>query len=361
MLGHLTVRDFRNLASLDVAFPPEGVVILGANGQGKTNLLEAIYYLVLFRSFRGARDAELVRFGEAGFFVAGEITDATHPTASGHRLTAGYEVQGKRKKVMVDGNKPERLAEAVGQITAVVFAPTDRILVAGGPSERRRWLDVLLSLTVHGYLERLAAYRLALRHRNAALRQGSWEAAWAYDAPLVQTGAFLLTARLAWIEAHGSRYAQLLDALGEQGLAVMRYHASRHVTPEGLGEALARHRVRDRERRGTGVGPHRDDLVLMLGGHHLRTYGSAGQQRTAAIALRLLEAEALTAARGHAPVGLFDDVFVELDQDRQARLLDLLRNALPGQSIVVAPRESEVPATLFDRPRWALAKGRLDG
>jgi DNA replication and repair protein RecF len=107
------------------------------------------------------------------------------------------------------------------------------------------------------------------------------------------------------------------------------------------------------------VGPHRDDLRLSLGGRHLRTFGSAGQQRTAAIALRVLEAETLAAARGRTPIALYDDVFAELDEARQTRLLELIRAVLPGQAIVAAPRDAEVPAALFDRPRWQMREGRI--
>ncbi len=108
------------------------------------------------------------------------------------------------------------------------------------------------------------------------------------------------------------------------------------------------------------MGPHRDDLDLSLGDHSLRTYGSAGQQRTAAIALRLIEAEALAEATGQLPIGLYDDVFVELDDARQANLLTLIRDTLPGQAIVAAPRDSEVPPELFERPRWTMRGGKLE-
>ena len=117
---------------------------------------------------------------------------------------------------------------------------------------------------------------------------------------------------------------------------------------------------RDLRHGATTVGPHRDDLRLSLAGRDLRTYGSAGQQRTAAIALRVLEAETLAAARGRTPIGLYDDVFAELDEGRQARVLDLIRSVLPGQAIVAAPRDAEVPAALFDRPRWQMAGGQIE-
>jgi len=161
----LTVRNFRNLASLDLELPPKGVVILGDNGQGKTNLLEAIYYLVLFRSLRGAKDRELVRFGEEGFFVGGKAAGGAF------EVRAGYESAGRRKKISLDGNAVARISDAVGKILAVSFAPSDRVIVAGPASGRRRYLDVLLSLAEPGYLAWLSEQRAALKQRNAALRR----------------------------------------------------------------------------------------------------------------------------------------------------------------------------------------------
>jgi DNA replication and repair protein RecF len=353
-LTQLTVRNFRNLASLDVELPPEGAVIIGGNGEGKTNLLEAMYYLVLFKSFRGARDRELVRFGEAGFFVAG---------VAGQRMTAGYEVAGRRKKVTVSGQEVSRLADAVGTATGVVFSPHDREIIDAGPSARRRYLDILLSLSVAGYLTQLTRMRSALRQRNAALRRGRPDEAQAFDDPFAVAGSAVSEARRHWTARWARRYAELCGALGESGNAEMHYVAH-HGSDEGvtaLREALADTLERDHRRMMTTVGPHRDDLALRLAGRDLRTFGSAGQQRTAAIALRLLEAEALTAARQATPIALYDDVFAELDGDRQSRLLELIRETLPGQAILTAPREAEVPAALLTLPRWKMRGGRLEG
>ncbi len=351
-LARLTVRNFRNLAALDLAVPARGAVIIGENGQGKTNLLEAIYYLVLFRSFRGATDRELVRFGEHGFFLA-----ATAEGAGDARVTAGYDAPTRKKKVTRDGVEVPRLADAVGTIVAVVLSPADRALVAGAPAERRRYLDVLLALSEPGYLDRLSAYRAALRQRNAALRAGRGEAAWAFDEPLAASGSRIVSARAAWVAGHAERFGALSAALGERGQAQISYRGA--PGNDVLAADLRAARERDLRRGTTTVGPHRDDLRLVLDGRETRHFGSAGQQRTAAIALRLLEAETLRAHRGASPLALFDDVFAELDEDRQARLLALIRETLPGQAIVTAPRDQEVPAALFDRPRWQMREGRI--
>lgn len=353
-LSELTIRNFRNLASLDAALPSDGVVILGDNGQGKTNLLEAVYYLVLFRSLRGAKDRELVRFGQEGFFVAG---------TGGRRVTAGYQVAGRRKKVTVDGAEAKKLSEAVGVVAAVAFAPADRDIVAGGPARRRRYLDVLLSLGEAGYLNELTAMRNALRQRNAALRRGRAEEAVPFDSPFARAAAAVAETRRRWVWERRDRYVELCRALGETGNADIGYH-ERHreegVDAFHLERALGATLDRDLRRGMTTVGPHRDDLTLTLNERDLRTYGSGGQQRTAATALRLLEAETLRETTGSAPIALYDDVFAELDAVRQARLLDLIRETLAGQAIIAAPRESEVPPELLDRPRWRMERGRLE-
>ncbi len=363
-LSGLTVRNFRNLASLDLELPTSGIVILGDNGQGKTNLLEAIYYLVLFRSLRGARDQELVRFGEAGFFV-GAQTDgrAGGPAgATGCRVGAGYEVANRRKKVTTDGAAVTRLSDAVGRILAVPFSPGDRGIVSGPASGRRRYLDVLLSLAEPGYLGRLTALRAALKQRNAALRRGRGDEAQAFDGPVAEAAAWVVQARARWVDQWGGRLGALTGALGERAEVHVRYRTQRPPTADPrsqMADLLGAHLARDLRRGVTTVGPHRDDLELSLDGRELRTYGSAGQQRTAAIALRLVEGETLRAAGGTAPIALYDDVFAELDEDRQGRLLQLIHDTLPGQAIVAAPRESEVPASLLDRPRWRVKGGRI--
>jgi DNA replication and repair protein RecF len=353
-ISSLTVRDFRNIASLDVEFPDDGAVIIGANGQGKTNLLEAIYYLVLFRSLRGAADRELVRFGNPGFFIAG---------VAEHRVTAGYEASSRRKKVTVDGQAADKLGAAVGNMLAVSFSPADRVIVSGGPSTRRRFLDVLLSLSDRGYMTQLIKMRAALKQRNAALRRGDGGSARAFDGPMVSAAGSVAKARMEWVSRWHERFQALCGELGERTEPGLAYHGYGWAPDGGEAELermLAVHLDRDLRHGVTTLGPHRDDLRITLGGRELRTYGSSGQQRTAAVALRLLEAESMTEATGRVPIALYDDVFAELDEGRQAQLLALIHCTLPGQSFLTAPRESEVPRELFDRPRWTMTAGRLD-
>src|SRR5215469_13704496 len=186
-LRALEVRDFRNLTHVVVTLPPDGIVIVGDNGHGKTNLLEAIAYLHLLRSVRGARDVDVVRFGATGFSVrgvsttnAGSDADADLEVSSGpnelrtvpdaHMITVGFERASRRKRATVDGVVPERLSDALGSIPSVTFSPVDVDLVRGAPIGRRRYLDVVLATTSKRYLAALQSYRGALVRRNAALR-----------------------------------------------------------------------------------------------------------------------------------------------------------------------------------------------
>jgi DNA replication and repair protein RecF len=352
-LDKLTVRNFRNIISLDCEFPAEGVVLIGENGQGKTSLLEAIFYLVLFRSLRGARDRELVRFGSDGFFIAGEV---------GQRLQAGYEVSGQRKRVTIDGEPVTRLGNAVGQFTAVPLAPSDRQFVTEGPGERRKFLDVLLSLGDKQYLRRLTELKAVLRQRNAALRMGKGDEAEVFDGPFAQAAEYVTGVRREWVESWRARYGEICENLGERTESTIEYSPRRDSpeTQETIRAELAVSLDRDLSTGSTGHGPHRHDLRILLAGKDLRNYGSGGQQRTAAIALRMLEAEVLTERTGERPVTMYDDIFAELDAKRQGNLLEMIQGLEKSQVIVTAPRDSEVPAGMFDRPRWTINGGKIE-
>jgi DNA replication and repair protein RecF len=361
-LDMLSIRDFRNLARADLQFPPEGVVVIGDNGQGKTNLLEAIYYFQLLRSVRGARDTDLIRFGASAFHI-----HATVATRGEHELSAAFG-QG-RKKVVVDGAEAKRLSGALGSLPAIVISPRDVALVSGAPSERRRFLDVALALTSPRYLAALQQYRGALTRRNAALRgvarglqSDASVAVW--EPALAENGAVLLRERLAWMDRYQPEFTRLTIAIGEPEAMTMRYVTSitnpRDAAQE-LSDTLARKRTLDIRRGLTHTGPHRDDIALQIGGHDMRTFGSGGQQRTAAITLRLLEAETLRAHSGSEPLLLLDDPFAELDGRRSAHILTLLRESVTGQTILTVPRSGDIPSDLSSLARWHIRDGVVNG
>ena len=362
-LHRLLVQDFRNLARVELEPPAQGLVLVGENGHGKTNLLEAIYYLQLLRSMRGARDQDVVRFGAAGFHVAARVAGAG---GAEHDIGVGFARQGKRKRARRDGAEPPRLSDALGALPAVIFSPADVALVSGAPAERRRYLDVLLALTSRRYLLSLQAYRGALVRRNAALRdvarQGGGDARVSvWEPPLAEHGAVLWEARVAWAREAAAEFESLCAAIGERSPVRLRYATA--LQPGGrdvagvLADALAEKRGLDLRRGLTHAGPHRDDLELTLDGRELRLFGSAGQQRTAAIALRMLEAATLQRHVGASPLFLLDDPFAELDVRRSHHVLELLGQAGMGQTFLTVPRASDIPSELTRLTRMTITHG----
>jgi DNA replication and repair protein RecF len=355
-LRHLVARGFRNLADLDCSIPHPGVALLGANAQGKTNFLEAVYYPVLFRSFRGAPDQDVAGFGTPGFHVEAAVEDCAVAT-----LAAGYLAGVRRKRILLDGSEPERLTEAVGRWLAVVFLPGDVELAAGPAALRRLYLDRLLSLADRGYLRALARYRTALAQRNSALRQDRPDLAWAFDAPLAAAGAEIVAARERWARNAADRFAAEFDCIGERGRAGVSYRGAPELADPGAWvQALGEARAMDRARRASTVGPHRDDLRLEIGGRTVREYGSTGQQRSAAVALKLLELATLREARETEPALLLDDVFAELDDERRQRLAVRLIGPEDRQVILTAPRSEELPRAL-GLEVWSVTDGRVNG
>ena len=312
----------------------------------------------VLRSARGARDQDLVRFGARGFFVS--TSAATNDV---HEMSVGFEAAGKKKRVTQDGSVSARLSDAFGSLPAVMFSPRDIQLIAGGPADRRRFLDLVLALSSRRYLTALQNYRAALTRRNAALREaartGDDSAVSVWEPALAQHGATLLCERAKWVGEVRDEFARLTAAIGEMGEARMSYAsaAAKESDPAAaLADAFERQRRHDIRRGITHSGPHRDDLTLSLDGRELRVFGSAGQQRTAAIALRMLEGATLRQSRGISPLLLLDDPFAELDVHRSARILGLLRGAGLGQTVLVVPRESDIPPELLE-----LARRRISG
>ncbi|HET8649592.1 MAG TPA: DNA replication and repair protein RecF [Gemmatimonadales bacterium] len=354
-LTRLVARGFRNLADVECELPAAGVALLGANGQGKTNLLEAIYYPVLFRSLRGASDAEVIGFGGPGFQVKATVELDDRSTA----LTTTVSSGARRKRITVDGEEQRRLTDAVGIWMAVAFLPSDVALAGGPATERRHYLDRMLSLADHRYLTSLSRYRAALAQRNSGLRQDRPDLAAMFDRPLATAGAQIVAARLAWLERASSQFAEELSWLGDTTDAELRYHGHADLAdPSAWPAALEAAAQRDRSRGMTTVGPHRDDLRLLIAGRAVREFGSTGQQRSAAVALKLIEIATLRQSRGTEPALLLDDVFAELDRNRQERLAERLLSP-SRQTVLTAPRRDELPPSLAV-PVWTVCRGVIE-
>lgn len=378
VLRELQLRHFRNLGVQELHFPPEGVAVVGDNAQGKTNLLEAVYYLESFRSFRGAADRELAAFSEDVFYLRGSVDGSARTT-----VAAGFDCKRKSKKVTVDGNEALRLSAALGSLGAVVFSPADVQLVNDGPGVRRRFLDIVLSLNRPGYVDALLEYRKWLAQRNAALRSTSggagshsqdWVRAW--DSGLVEAGASVTCMRQAWTSEWAGSFAEYYGAISDGEPAAMSYRpnlgngaATDDASPPLSDEAAMRDNFRvrldeswesDLRRGATSAGPHRDELLFTVGvcgrSLPLRGFGSGGQRRTAALALRLTEAATIRRQRGAEPILLLDDAFAELDTGRSGRVMALLGEKAMGQVIMTVPKQSDVRL-----PGRALEQWRIHG
>ncbi len=380
-LARISLRNFRNFENEVIELPQEGAALIGANGQGKTNLLEAIYYLEIFRSFRGARDDQLVNFGAEYFRVEAHVACVDDGEGGeAVEVAAGYVRDGRRKKVTINGGEAARMAEGIGRIGAIIFTASDVEMVAGGPGARRRFLDIALSLVEPSYLADLQRYRQILTQRNELLRErGDASSLAAWNDGLVAVGSRIMQARARWISDARPRFSRHCEAISGGEEAAMEYAPSvsmingeqadgskptREEWESAFREQLDRLRERERRRGVTVVGPHRDDLRLGLLGRRdqlsLRAFGSAGQQRTAAIALRMVEAETWRESRGRRPIVMLDDVFAELDPQRATRMFEMLSSQEWGQVIVTSPKPDDYALMGGRLSEYRIERGRVN-
>ena len=315
---------------MEVVFHPQLNLFLGANAQGKTNILEALYCLSTTRSFRAASDEEMIQFGQE----AGAIEGLLQREEGQEQIRLELRRE-KNKALLVNGKKQKKLSSLLGRLPAVVFSPDDLFLVKGAPGLRRRYLDVTILQMDQGYLGHFQQYERALKQRNSLLRQkapGSETQLKIWDLPLAEHGAALM-ARRSEIAQRLSGFAgeALKDLTGGAEIFEVRYEPQVPLEkePEALKEkilqALSQTRREEMARGVTVVGPHRDDLGLWVNGKPLRKFGSQGQQRTGALALKLAQLSLLNEGCHTNPLVLFDDVMAELDDQRRAFFLNRLQ------------------------------------
>ncbi len=336
----LAVQEFRNYTSARLELAPEGLtVVVGANGQGKTNLLEALGWLATLTSFRGSPNEALIRQDANAAYVRAEAD------RNGRLLTVEAEIpRSGSPRVLVNGQALRRSRDLLGAIRTTVFSPDDLSLIKGGPSERRRLLDDALVALSPQHAETIAAVDRVLRQRGALLRQAGGKATPeivatldVWDAKLAEHGATLVQARRALAARLEPVTAKAYAAVAAGAAPIGLRYAASWDNPSDLPERDALHAAlvvarKDDLRRGvTTLGPHRDELELHIGPLPARTHASQGEQRSLALALRLAVHEAVTETTGAAPVLLLDDVFSELDPTRSAALL----GSLPaGQAVL---------------------------
>ena len=353
-LAHLRLRDFRNYARLDADFASGFHLLLGDNAQGKTNILEAIYLMATLRSFRGVGGAQMIRHGAKGYFAGGNVVGQ-----GGHEIKIYWSA--RERKLALDGQPVKRLADYFGTLRAVVFCTEDLQLVKGAGRARRRFLDLLLAQTQPGYLPLLQRYMHTVRARNALLKQRSGDEAAldSFSAELVKLGNEIIRARRE-LAPKFSPLARLAYRRISNDAEELRIEYQPSVKSDFAVE-LAQSRARERTYRSTLVGPHRDDLQLLLNEKSAAQFGSEGQKRTLAIALKMAQAEFLAGLHGSPPILLIDDVMGELDVKRRSGFLPLLEQArrTSGQVFMTATGENWPSELGKDLQRWEVLAGAL--
>ena len=363
-MHYLTLRaeGFRNLADLELNFHPRVNWVYGPNGQGKTNLLESMLWLVSGRSQRGARDDDMIRFGSEHFFLAGTLADEG---AEELRFQSSFE-RGGRKRIRLNGEEVARLSELVGLTGTVVFGPGDVAIVTGEPERRRSFLDYTLSKTDPSYLRELIRYKRVLKQRNALLKShypnrnhlGVW------TDRLIESGSRIINSRRQNI---GQLSASTAEFYGEIGGGREPLELSYMSPVEGTSEAELAASLRSRLelaeasellKKRTLEGPHRDDMSIDINAHNARKFASQGQKRSAAVALKLAQAEYLARIRRDPPIVFLDDVFSELDEARRERLCQLVGKNY--QSFLATPYPGDMRPNLFaEMQRFRVEAGRI--
>jgi DNA replication and repair protein RecF len=367
---HLSLADFRSYAAVDIELAPGVTALIGPNGQGKTNLVEAVGYLATLDSHRVSTDAPLVRAGaERAVIRAGVVRDGRET-----RLELEI-VPGKANRARLGGAPVPRPREILGTLRTVLFAPEDLAIVKGDPSERRRFLDDLLVARASRFSAVRADYDRVLKQRNALLKTaGAARRAGGsalrtldvWDSHLATAGAALLAGRLDLVDALGPLVDKAYATVSGGGAsATLDYSSSlppdslasrdRDVLAAALAATVAATRDAELDRGVTLVGPHRDDLVLSLGELPARGYASHGESWSFALALRLAAYDLLRSDGGE-PVLILDDVFAELDDTRRQQLADLVAPA--EQVLITAAVAADVPAQLSGA-RYDVAAGEV--
>ncbi len=353
-LAHLRLRDFRNYARLDADFAPGFHLLIGDNAQGKTNILEAVYLMATLRSFRGVGGAQMIRHGQRGYFVGGNVI-----SQGVREIKMFWSV--RERKLALDGQPVKRLGDYLGVLRAVVFCTEDLLLVKGTARARRRFLDLLLAQTQPGYLPLLQRYMRAVRARNALLKQRAVDEAAldSFSQELVKLGDEIIRARRE-LAPKFSPLARLAYRRISNDAEELRIEYQPGVKKDFAVE-LAQSRSRERTYRSTLVGPHRDDLQLLLNEKSAAQFGSEGQKRTLAIALKMAQAEFLAGIHGSPPILLIDDVMGELDVKRRSGFLPLLEQArkTSGQVFMTATEENWPSELGKDLQRWEVKAGSL--
>ena len=317
------LKDYRNYEFLDMNFNEHVNIIYGDNAQGKTNILESIYMCSTSKSHRGSKDREIVRFGEDESHIK------LHVLKHGMKYRIDMHLKkNKTKGIAVNGIPIKKAVELFGIINIVFFSPEDLNIIKNGPSERRRFMDMELSQLDKIYLSNLVNYNKVLNQRNKLLKDIAFSPSEQlmqtldiWDMQLVKYGSLIIKGRKSFIEKINTIISDIHSRL-TGGIENIKVCYVPDVDVNDFEEEVRNSRQKDIKYKVTGKGPHKDDLIFLINDNDVRKYGSQGQQRTAALSLKLSEIELVKLVIKDTPVLLLDDVLSELDSNRQNFLIN---------------------------------------
>ncbi len=359
VLKELTLTNFKNIAQASLEFSPKVNCLVGNNGMGKSNLLDAIHYLSLCRSFTGVTDRLLVRRGE-DFVMARALYDRK---GVDEEITLGM-TPGRRKSLKRGGKEYRRLAEHIGLFPLVMVSPADADLVRGAGEERRRWMDMVISQAEPLYLDALMRYGNALEQRNRMLRDHIVDHTLyeVVEMTLCAAASHIAARRAMWLERLTGIFRRHYTAVAGDGEEVALAYDSPLAQGGDLQPLLDSARRHDEMVGHTSVGPHRDDIAMTLAGMPVRRTASQGQCKTFTVALRLAQHEFLHEATGLRPMLLLDDVFDKLDATRVERIMEMVAaNERFGQIFLTDTNRTHlddiISRTAGDHRMWTVTDG----
>ena len=324
-INSLELSKYRNYDDLNISFDPGITILYGDNAQGKTNILEAVYIAGTTKSHRGSKDKDIIQFNEDESHIRLHITK----NDVGHKVDVHLR-RNKNKYIAIDGQSIKKSGELLGLINMIFFSPEDLSIIKNGPAQRRRFINLELCQLNKIYFYNYVNYNKALEQRNTLLKQISFnnklkDTLDMWDAYLVQYGTEVIKAREEFIEQLNDIVKGIHDHLtgGKESIEI---GYEKNVSANEYENTLRKKREVDLKYQSTQTGPHRDDICFYVNGIDVRTYGSQGQQRTAALSLKLAEIELVKSLIHDTPVLLLDDVMSELDSNRRNYLLDSIKD-----------------------------------
>lgn len=364
-LKSLFLRNFRNYEEEEILWHPRLNLITGFNAQGKSNLLEAIGYLSIASSFRRVKDKDLIRWNQSFFYIEGDIQKK-----SANYLVSIGALKDKKKVIKINGNKRTKISDIFGVLNSVIFSPEDLAIVKSSPSARRRYLDSEMIQLFPAYYHLLVEYQKILIQKNNILKsirqkKSSKDLLIIWDEQLIEVGSKIIKKRLEVLQKL-TPLARLMHrkiTYGEEELEIIYEgiessdvlkKSNVNEIKEIFSKKISSNRNNEIARGLSLIGPHRDDLKLVINNIDIRKFGSQGQQRTTALSLKLAELELMKAETAEYPILLLDDVMSELDQKRRSHLLEIV-----GPKIQTFITTTEVNFDHGEHKKFYISQGKL--